>query len=128
MHESAKWKFIETDSNETSVTLSGLMANEKYIFQVREIFGDIEGQYGPESELISTMKSLATDLLDFSIKSGNSNSNPIKYIPPTEENLKARNPTAKTRQLIIGIVSTFILRFIPYLFVIIAIVMLTFDI
>lgn len=75
---------------------------------------------------IWTRKSLATDLLDFSVSS--TNSNPMKYIPPTEENLKARNPSAKTRQLIIGIVFVFILRFIPYLFVKNASVMLTVDI
>lgn len=126
LDKSAKWKFTETDSNQNSVTLSGLMANKKYKFQVRGIFGDIEGPYGPESDSLWTRKSLATDLLDFSVSS--TNSNPMKYIPPTEENLKARNPSAKTRQLIIGIVFVFILRFIPYLFVKNASVMLTVDI
>lgn len=113
LDKSAKWKFFETDSNQNSVTLSGLMANTKYIFQVRGIFGDIEGPYGPESESIWTRKSLATDLLDFSFSS--TNSNPKKYIPPTQEILEARNPSAKTRHLIIGILFIFIFRFIPHL-------------
>lgn len=101
LDKSEKWKFFETDSNQNSVTLSGLMANKEYIFQVRGIFGDIEGPYGPESKSIRTKKSLATDLLDQSRSS--KNSNPPKYIPPTKEILTARNPSAKTRQLIIGI-------------------------
>lgn len=113
LDESAKWKFFETDSNQNSVTLSGLMANKEYIFQVRGIFGDLEGPYGPESKSIRTKKSLATDLLHLSKRS--TNSNPQKFIPPTEEISTARNPSAKTRQLIIGILFFFILLFIPYM-------------
>lgn len=99
--ENAKWKFIETDSDENHKTVSGLMANTKYIFQVRGIFGDQEGPFGPVNENIETKKSLATVLLDFSQLQNNTKS-PAIYLLPVEENKNARNTSARTRQLILG--------------------------
>lgn len=99
--ENAKWKFIVTDSDENHITITGLMSNTKYIFQVREIFGDQEGPFGPANESIETMKFPATALLDFS-KIQNKTGNPSIYLLPVEENRNARNKSARTRQLIFG--------------------------
>lgn len=96
-----KWKFVETDSNENHVTISGLMANTSYIFQVRGIFDDQEGCYGPVNDTLKTLESLATTILGFcELKEKGS---PSKYQLPVEENLRARNKSARTRQLILGI-------------------------
>lgn len=100
-NENAKWKSIETDSDENHITVSGLMANTEYIFQVRGIFGDQEGPFGLVNEKIKTKKSLATTLL------GNSQLQsddicPFKYLLPVTENKNARNKIARTRQLILG--------------------------
>lgn len=100
-HENAKWKFIETDSNVNHITVSGLMANTKYIFQVRGIFGDQEGPFGPVNEDIETKKSLAIALLDRS-KIQNKSGNLSIHLLPVEENRNARNKCARTRQLILG--------------------------
>lgn len=108
--KNAKWKFIETDSDENHITVSGLMANTKYIFQVRGIFGDQEGPFGPVNENIKTKKSLATCLLDFSQLQNNSNS-PSIHLLPVEENRNARNKSARTRQLIHGTLITFLYFF-----------------
>lgn len=99
--ENAKWKFIETDSDENQITITGLMANTKYIFQVRGIFGDQEGPFSPVNESIETMKSLAIALLDFS-KIQNKTGNPSIYLLPVQENKHARNKSARTRQLVLG--------------------------
>lgn len=108
--KNSKWKFIETDSDENHITVSGLMANTKYIFQVRGIFGDHEGPFGLVNENIKTKKSLATDLLDFSQLQNNTNS-PSIHLLPVEENRSARNKSARTRQLILGGLITFISHF-----------------
>lgn len=111
MTENAKWKFIETDSKKNRITITGLMANTKYIFQVRGMFGDQEGPFGPVNESIETVKSLATTLLDFS-KIQDKTGNPKKYLLPMEENRNARNTSARTRQLILGRLITFFLQWI----------------
>lgn len=81
-------------------TVSGLLAYKQYIFQVRGIFGDLEGPYSETSDIIETKETLAAHLVKLS-KSCYSNSS--KYIPPIVENLKARNAVIKTKQMTIGI-------------------------
>lgn len=95
-----KWKFTETDSSQNFLVITGLMATTEYIFQVRGVFGDFEGPYSPVSENIATKESLATQLLGIStlLKKGD----PSIYLLPAEENIKARNEIAKTKQLIFG--------------------------
>lgn len=94
------WKCVATDSKQNEVAISGLMANTTYVFQVRAVFEDQEGRYGPQSDDVITSESLATKLLKFSIlvKEG---------IPPiyrllAQEPPRSRNPTAKTRKLELG--------------------------
>lgn len=116
----AKWILFYSDSNQNFITLSGLLADKQYKFQVRGIFGDNEGPYGPASEIVWTKKSLAAVLVESSTKqliedNKTTDSIPVQYIPPTKENCKARNPTAKTRQLIIGIEFRVLLHIVPYL-------------
>lgn len=77
------------------------MANTEYSFQIRGVFGDQEGQYGPINDDIRTKQSLATTLLDFTVLLDDSTS-PSKYQLPVEENKNARNENARTRQLILG--------------------------
>ncbi|XP_062611155.1 uncharacterized protein LOC134273000 [Saccostrea cucullata] len=100
LNDKEKWKFVETDSDENHVTITGLMANTQYIFQVRGIFGDEEGRYGPVNEDLSTTKSLATMMLESSILVNKND--PSKYQLPVQENQRARNPQARTRQLFLG--------------------------
>ncbi|XP_062572462.1 uncharacterized protein LOC134234415 [Saccostrea cucullata] len=95
-----KWKFVETEDNHNQIIINGLMADTVYTFQVRGVHQDQEGSYGPENSGIKTTESLATYLLKFSIKI--ENTNPPKYQLLTQENRRARNPKAKTRQLILG--------------------------
>lgn len=96
----AKWKLADTDFNQTRLTINGLEANTSYKFQVRGCFQDSEGPYGPVSDDIVTKKSLASSLLEYSklLNLGH----PSKYRLPVKENIRARNETARTRQLIIG--------------------------
>lgn len=76
------------------------MANTTYVFQVRAVFEDRVGMYGPQSDDVITSESLATKWLDFSI--------PVKKGIPSiygllaEEPPRSRNPTAKTRKLELG--------------------------
>lgn len=87
------------------MTITGLMAYTKYVFQVRGIFGDQEGPYGPVSEDIETTKSLATTLLDFSVLQSKTICPPV-YLLPVQENANARNTTARTRMLTLGKLKT----------------------
>lgn len=82
------------------------MATTEYMFQVRGMFEDVEGPYSPVSDKIKTKESLATQILGFCelLKNGN----PSKYLLPAEENMKARNENAMTKQLIFGIIRRFL--------------------
>lgn len=103
-----KWKKTETDSDENNIMITGLMANENYIFQVRGIYGDQEGPYGAVSEDIYTKKSLATTLLEFSVLQRNTDC-PRIYILPVEENKSARSTTARFRMFTLGKFKTIII-------------------
>lgn len=95
-----KWKLAETDADQNRITINGMMADTEYKFQVRGVLNDQEGKYGPQSDVIKTTESLATYLLNFSHRV--TDGNPPKYQLLTTELVKSRNPTAKTRKLILG--------------------------
>lgn len=97
-----KWKLTETDSNQNCLVITGLMAKTEYKFQVRGVFGDVEGPYSPVSGTIVTKESLATHILGFCTRL--TAGHPSKHRLPAEENIKARNENARTRQLIFGII------------------------
>lgn len=94
------WKFANTDTDQNKITITGLMANTKYVFQVRSVNQDQEGKYGPESNDVLTAESLSTSLLDFS-KLVN-NGIPSKYQLLVKELENSRNIDAKTKQVILG--------------------------
>lgn len=109
-----KWKIVDTDSKQNEFTVRGLMANTTYVFQVRAVFEDQEGRYGPQSDDVITSKSLATKLLEssFLVRNGN----PTIYRLFTEELPLSRNQTAKTRKLVLGMLflSQYILNLMVY--------------
>lgn len=107
-----EWKFAKTDTDQSKITITGLMANTKYVFQVRTVYQDQEGQYGPQSNDVLTAESPSTSLLDFSkqVRDGN----PAIYQLLAKELRHSRNVDAKTKQLILGKV------FIPNLFILIS--------
>lgn len=76
------------------------MTTTEYMFQVRGVFGDVEGPYSPVSDNIATKESWATQILGFCklLQQGS----PSKYLLPAEENMKARNENARTKELIFG--------------------------
>lgn len=76
------------------------MANTNYVFQVRRVFQDQEGKYGPVSDDVRTTESLATYLLGFAKQVANES--PKKYQLLVEELKDSRNPDAKTKQVILG--------------------------
>lgn len=94
------WRFVKDSFKENFAIITGLMANTEYIFQVRGVFGDQEGQYGPESDCIATKVSPATVFLKSSKLQ--EKSDPPKYLLPVQENKSARNIKARTRQLHLG--------------------------
>lgn len=95
-----KWKFAETDADQNQITITGLMADTVYVFQVRGVFQDQEGSYGPANDAVKTAESLATYLLKFSINVAIGN--PPKYQLLAQELKPSRNRSAKTRKLILG--------------------------
>lgn len=95
-----EWKFAKTDHDQSQITITGLMANTKYVFQVRSVYQDQEGQYGPESNDVLTAESPSTSPLDFSKQV--SNGIPPKYQPLMKELENSRNTDANTMQVILG--------------------------
>lgn len=95
-----KWKFAVTDVDQNQLTINGLMADTTYIFQVRGVFNDQEGRYGPANDAVKTNKSLATYMLNFSVRL--TDMNPPKYQLFAKELKQSRNYVAKTRTVILG--------------------------
>lgn len=100
------WKFAKTDNDQSKITITGLMANTKYVFQVRSVYQDQEGQYGPESNDVLTAESASTSLLNFSKQV--SNGIPPKYQLFVKELENSRNIYTRTKQVVLG---KFLLRF-----------------
>uniref|UniRef100_A0A8W8JGK9 Fibronectin type-III domain-containing protein n=1 Tax=Magallana gigas TaxID=29159 RepID=A0A8W8JGK9_MAGGI len=95
-----EWKFAKTDNDQSKITITGLLANTKYVFQVRSVYQDQEGQYGPESNDVLTAESASTSLLNSSKQV--SNGIPPKYQLFVEELENSRNINAKTKQIVVG--------------------------
>lgn len=95
-----KWKFAETAADQNEITIAGLMADTVYVFQVRGVFQDQEGGYGPANDTVKTKESLATYLLQFSLSVDNGN--PSKFQLLTGELKQSTNSNAKTRKLFLG--------------------------
>lgn len=95
-----KWKFAETDGEQSEIIITGLMANTEYVFQIRGVYEDQEGSYGPANYNIQTPQSLAIHLLEFSecVRSGN----PSIFKLNAEEIKEARNESAKIKKLCLG--------------------------
>ncbi|XP_062574275.1 uncharacterized protein LOC134236111 [Saccostrea cucullata] len=94
------WKFCNTNNTTNKFTVSGLTADTQYVFQVRSVANDVEGDYSEQSDPINTPKSLATKMLSFSIKIPSTN--PVLYQLAAEENREACNINTKTMQLALG--------------------------
>lgn len=76
------------------------MANTEYVFQIRGVYGDQEGSYGPANYNIQTPQSLATQLLEFSecVRRGD----PSIFKLDADEIKEARNESAKIKKLCLG--------------------------
>ena len=94
-------KILETKAEENYSTITGLISNTEYTFQIRGVFGDQEGPYGPINDKIKTKKSLGSTMLDFCVLLDDSKK-PLKYNLPAVENKSARNENARSRQFILG--------------------------
>ena len=66
--EQENWKFVQTDQDENVVLITGLMSDPGYIFQVRGVYENQQGCFGPENPALKTSKSLGSSLLKYSIK------------------------------------------------------------
>ncbi|XP_060602656.1 uncharacterized protein LOC132755758 isoform X2 [Ruditapes philippinarum] len=98
-----KWKKFQVEPNYHSATLSELKTNTTYIFRVKAVYDDEEGPYSPESDRITTSKSLALRLLNKAIKIEDGKQPPYKYILPMTEIISARNEENKTKKYEIGV-------------------------
>nr|XP_022286825.1 uncharacterized protein LOC111099705 [Crassostrea virginica] len=96
----SKWKIVDTKDDSNSIIIKEMMANTIYVFQVRGVFGDLEGTYGPVSEDIATPESTSAKLLKACKRIAKTK--PPRYRLPIKENKKARNSKARTKQMILG--------------------------
>lgn len=95
-----QWQIAKTNENESQISITELMADTTYEFQVRGVFEDQKGEYSPANDDVQTIKSLATYLVDLStiVTSGN----PEKRQLFAQELVKSRNVMAKTKKIILG--------------------------
>lgn len=95
-----QWQIAKTNGNESQISITELMADTTYEFQVRGVFEDQKGEYSPANDNVQTIKSLATYLVELStiVTPGN----PEKRQLLAQELEKTRNVMAKTKKLILG--------------------------
>lgn len=80
--------------------ITRLKPDTRYTFQVRAIFQDQEGNYGPANDDLKTLESSASSLLKYSKKVANEN--PGIYMLKAQEQTKSRNHKAKTKKIFFG--------------------------
>jgi hypothetical protein len=95
-----QWKCCNTDDSTNKSIVCGLMPDTSYVFQVRSVANDIEGDYSEPTDAINTTKSLGMKMLEYSTKIPNTD--PTIYRLMVKENRNTRNTEAKTRQLTLG--------------------------
>lgn len=95
-----QWQIAKTNGNESQISITELMADTTYEFQVRGVFEDQKGEYSPANDDVQTIKSLAMYLVGLSTKV--TSGNPQKRQLFAEELEKSRNVMAKTKKIILG--------------------------
>lgn len=98
--DKTNWKTAKTVGDQSKITITGLMADTTYVFQVRGVFKDYKGEYSTESSDVQTFKSLTTRLalLSMEVTPGNPS---IRQLL-AKELLNSRNDKAKTKKVILG--------------------------
>lgn len=101
-NEKTKWKLIETIDDGNNTTITKLMTETEYTFQVRGVFGDLEGPYGTVNDDIVTLRSPTADILKLCKCKIKETSPQYLYHLNVRENRRARNEKARTKQLVLG--------------------------
>lgn len=96
-----KWTIFPEELTHARTNLNTLQAATTYVFRVRVVTEDGESPYSPQSDEVTTLPSLALELLNFSERVKGQTS-PSKYIIPVTEIADARNKQGKTRKMEIG--------------------------
>ncbi|XP_052820940.1 uncharacterized protein LOC128246597 isoform X2 [Mya arenaria] len=96
-----KWRFYQGEFTESTVRLTNLKSDTKFVFRVR-VYDDIEGPYSEESDEIVIASSLASRLVNYAVRVDDGDSAPALYALPMTEVAKARNQNARTRKFEIG--------------------------
>lgn len=94
------WNYADTNTDCNQLTITRLKPNTRYTFQVRAIFQDQEGNYGPANDDLKTLESPASSLLMSSTKVADQN--PAIYKLKAQEQTKSRNHKAKTKKIFLG--------------------------
>lgn len=98
--EENNWKTAKTDGNQNQITITGLISETTYVFQVRGVFKDKKGEYSFENHDVQTLKSLATHLVNHSREVTPGNPALRQLLAKELEN--TRNEMAKTKKVILG--------------------------
>lgn len=97
-----RWKVKNDEYPTATADLTDMKANTTYVFRVRVVYQDSEGPYSDESKDVHTKVSPAERLVPFSTCASKGNPSPTVYTVPFTELSAARNVSAKTRKIEIG--------------------------
>lgn len=100
--QKGKWKFYAGECERATKDVTDLKSNTEYIFRVRVVHQNGEGQYSEDSDVIKTVHSPAADLVNFSTIVRKGKPSPSVYGVPTTEVANARDPNNKTRRFEVG--------------------------
>ncbi|WAQ94894.1 hypothetical protein MAR_007365 [Mya arenaria] len=102
LNSGMKWRFYHGEFMESSVRLTNLKSDTKFVFRVRVVYDDVEGPYSEESDVIVIASSLASRLVNYAVRMDNVDNVPAIYALPMTELAEARNKKARTRKFEIG--------------------------
>ncbi|KAH3718489.1 hypothetical protein DPMN_061293 [Dreissena polymorpha] len=106
--DGSTWRVYKEDFYECTVELADFDSECEYLFRVRGVYGGNEGPYSEVSDVVTTLKSQATKLLEWSRRYEQQGVSPTKYALLVQEIGNARNEKHKSRKFEIGMMDLFI--------------------
>ncbi|KAH3821986.1 hypothetical protein DPMN_123755 [Dreissena polymorpha] len=96
-----RWKFYDEKCAKATLVLINLKSNTEFVFRIRAVYSESEGQYSETSQVIKTHPSPASHFVASSELIFNRTA-PFRYRLPMNEISKCRNDVAKSKKFELG--------------------------
>ncbi|XP_052215660.1 uncharacterized protein LOC127834096 isoform X6 [Dreissena polymorpha] len=101
-NKESRWRICHDSVEINRFELTNVKSESQFMFRIRAVYTDFESDYSKESDIVTTKKSPASQLVGFSTARSAPDVLPIQYALPMIEVEGARNTIGKTRKFEIG--------------------------